>query len=142
MRKVPSWNEYMMNVAEVIKTRSKDPATQVGAVVVDSDRHIIGTGYNGFPANYSESAVLWQRPKKYDIVIHAEMNALQHCSKSPRGSILYTTHYPCLQCAKLIAAAGIKEVVYWRDTTWSQESEELLKDSGILVTQEGDLDED
>src|SRR3546814_12912837 len=78
------------------------PSTQVGAVLVDADNHIIATGYNGFPPGIEETPARWQRPDKYERVIHAEMNAIAHAARaghSTAGATLYCTHFPCNQVA-------------------------------------------
>lgn len=116
-----SWNEYFMGIAVFTSFRSKDPNSKVGSVIVNKDNHILGTGYNGFVAGVDESAFSWQREgdflqTKYPFVVHAEVNAiinttaanLQECS-------MYTTLYPCNECAKLIAQKGIMRVYYLLD---------------------------
>lgn len=115
MDKVPSWAEYFMEIAKTVSIRSKDPSTKVGAIVVDENKHIIGTGYNGMVPGVSDDAEkkLWPKPQKYDYVIHAEMNAILHSTRPVRGCTLYTTMFPCHQCAKLIASAGIKSICYY-----------------------------
>lgn len=112
MREVPNWSEYFMTIAETVSIRSKDPNTQVGSVVVDKDNHIIGTGYNGFSPGINELPEMWERPTKYDYVIHAEANALLNCTCPTAGSKIYVTLFPCKECAKLIAGARIKKVYY------------------------------
>jgi dCMP deaminase len=115
MRSIPCWDRYFLNIAEVVATRSKDPSTQVGAVLVNDSRHIIGTGYNGFPAGIPETPELWNnRDLKYFLVLHAEQNALGAAAAAGHataGSTLYLTHGPCDVCAKMIVAAGIRRVV-------------------------------
>ena len=103
-----------MTIAEAIAKRSKDSSTQVGSVLVDSDNHIIGEGYNGFPSGMIETAELWAAPTKYSFVVHSEANCLLNTTKSPKGATLYCTLYPCQSCARLIAAAQIRKV-YYRD---------------------------
>jgi dCMP deaminase len=103
-----------MRLAFEMASRSKDPNTQVGAVIVDRHNHILSTGYNGFPQGIQETPDLWQRPHKYDRVIHAETNAIAQAAR--RGvslveSTIFTTHLPCLNCCKTIIAAGITRVV-------------------------------
>lgn len=115
MDKVPNWNEYFMQIAKVVSIRSKDPMTKVGSVIVDNNKHIIGTGYNGFPPGYPETPEMWQRPTKYSIVVHSEVCAIINCTKSCKGATLYTSLFPCDNCAKIIAGAGIKEVYYLDD---------------------------
>jgi dCMP deaminase len=114
MRDVISWGDYFMGLAHEATKRSKDPNTNVGAVLVDENRSIIETGYNGFPPLVKDTDKRWQRPTKYDFVVHAEANAIARAAKAGKktdGSTIYITHYPCKDCAKLIIAAGVKNVI-------------------------------
>lgn len=126
MRKVPNWSHYFMEIAKTVAMRSKDPNTQVGAVVVNDDRHIIGTGYNGFPPKLDDTPERWKKPLKYDLVIHAEMNAIAHATASVRGAKIYVTLHPCVECAKLICSAGISTVFYLDEK--NNESEKKAKE--------------
>jgi dCMP deaminase len=112
--------------------RSKDPSTQVGSIVVNYDRHIVSSGYNGFAPGVLENEERWQRPAKYDRVIHAETNAVIHATQSLKGCTLYTTHAPCLSCAKVIIAAGIVSVVVKQGTTTTGFNEEALRAQELL----------
>lgn len=140
MREVPNWSVYWMNMATQAATRSKDPSTQVGAQVVSKDNRPMGCGYNGMPESYVEDDKLWERPTKYDHVIHAEVNAILNCDKTPVGGKIYVTLFPCRQCAKIIAAARIKKV-YYKDHTLDGKdyldpvSLDIFKRAGIEVTQ-------
>lgn len=138
MRPVPTWDKYFLDIARATALRSKDPSTQVGAVLVDEDGHIIGTGYNGFPPNFPELPESWERPAKYDYVVHAEANCLLHTIKSTKGSILYTTMFPCKECAKLIAAARIKKVVYSDDAYKNEVSQIIFAQCKIELAKLGD----
>lgn len=120
-----NWNEYFIGIAEAVSLRSKDPRTQVGAVIIDKDNHIISTGYNGFPSGYPDSKDLWDNPSKHNYVIHAEANAICHSHSLLAGCSLYVTHFPCGSCAKLILAANITKVFYKIDRK-DTISEELL----------------
>lgn len=136
MNNVPNWSQYFMNIAKAVSLRSKDPMTKVGALIVDKDNHIIGTGFNGFPKGCIETSREWERPEKYKWVIHAELNALLHCTKNVKGGTLFTTLYPCPECSKAISAAGIKKVIYLDAKYKNEISEEILKvKSGITVIQ-------
>lgn len=115
MRPVAPWNQYFMRIAEAVATRSKDPFTQVGAVIADKYHRILSTGYNGFPPGVEETPEMWERPFKYQLVIHAEANAILHAKKDLTGSTLYVTLSPCAECVKLCAGAGVKRVVYKED---------------------------
>jgi dCMP deaminase len=109
---VPSWQLYFYGMAEYVATRSKDPSTKVGAVIV-KDNHIMSTGYNGFAPGVMETEERWERPSKYERVIHAEVNAIAAAAKaghSTNYTHLYVTHYPCSNCCRLVIAAGIERV--------------------------------
>lgn len=103
------WQEYYLNIAQSVALKSKDPNTKVGAIVVNKRNRIIGSGYNGMPTGMEETKELWERPRKYSFVCHAEMNAI--LNKDVEGCTLYITHYPCNVCARYIAQAGIEMVV-------------------------------
>lgn len=128
-----SWDEYFMGVAILSSKRSKDPDTQVGVCIVDPNKVILSTGYNGFPIGISDDLFNWDREdrgegSKYDLVVHAEINAILNASgKSLRGATLYTKLFPCLSCAKAIIQSGIKEVVYIRDDSHEYFKFELAK---------------
>ena len=115
MRTVPGWDHYYLTIAEVAKFRSKDPNTQVGAVVVNSDNRIVSLGYNGMPEGCAEEH-LWA--DKDDYVVHAEVNALSNVARigaSSLGGTVYITLPPCIGCARSVIAAGIKRVVFSGD---------------------------
>lgn len=143
MRVVPGWDGYFMSMAQMAATRSKDPSTQVGAVLVRG-HDILMTSYNGFTPGVRETPELWERPVKYHRVIHAEVNAISRCAKngiSTDGATLYVTHFPCNSngCARVVIAAGIRRVVVpanswierWRDD--HDEAAQLFEEAGIVV---------
>lgn len=135
MDNVPSWSHYFMNIAKAVSLRSKDPATKVGCVIVNKDNHIIATGYNGFPRSYVETVELWERPTKYDHVIHAEANSLLNSITSCNGSKMYCTLFPCKECAKLIAGAKVKQVYYDDDKYENDQTKDIFKRSGVQLIQ-------
>src|SRR5665647_2479765 len=116
-----SWDEYFMGVALLSARRSKDPGTQVGSCIVSSEKRILTVGYNGMPSGCSDDEFPWDRvgdplDMKYLYVCHAEMNAILNSGHSElRGSIVYTTLFPCAECTKAIIQKGIKEVIYLSD---------------------------
>jgi dCMP deaminase len=133
-----------MAMAFLTAQRSKDPNTQVGACIVDSNKRIVGLGYNGFPMGCSDDDLPWARHadselhKKYAYVVHAEVNAiLNKGSADLRGSTLYVALFPCNECAKVIIQAGIQEVVYmsdqYHDTDNCRASRILLQMAKIRV---------
>jgi len=119
-----SWDEYFANISLLAALRSKDTNTKVGAIIVDKNNRILGTGYNGLPSGIDESLFPTTNDKehnsfentKYPYVIHAEMNALCNTTVfDVSGSKIYCTLYPCCHCAKLLVQRGISEVIYLSD---------------------------
>lgn len=116
-----SWEAYFMGVALLAAQRSKDNSTQVGACIVNRDKKILSVGYNGMPIGCSDDDMPWDRDgemldTKYAYVCHAELNAiLNNDGGSLKGTTVYTTLFPCNECAKAIIQSGIKEVVYLED---------------------------
>ena len=108
-----NWDKRFLELAKLVGSWSKDPSTQVGAVIVDKDKRIVSIGFNGFPKGVEDSEKrLVDREQKYDIIIHAEANALMFAGKSVEGCTLYTWPFqPCSRCAGLIIQSGIKRVV-------------------------------
>jgi len=125
-----NWNDYFMDMAEVVATKSKDPSTQVGCVIVDKKHRPVSNGYNGFVSGCDEKKMSQERPLKYHLVIHAEMNALIFSNKSLEGCIVYTTHYPCDNCLKHLLQAGVRQIYYKYDEhveRYSKEQKEAIK---------------
>ncbi len=116
-----SWDEYFMGLAIFTSFRSKDPSSKVGAVIVDENNHIVGTGYNGFVAGIDESKFSWDREgdflsTKYPYVVHAEANAILNSTKTDLSKCrVYVTLATCNECAKLLAQKGIKKIYYLLD---------------------------
>jgi dCMP deaminase len=108
-------------------SRSKDPRTKVGAVVMTSDTRHISVGYNGFPAGVVENNELWSPDFKYEYVVHAEINALLNCPFDTQGAILYCTHKPCLECLKACINARINRIVYIERPNWEVKETEAYK---------------
>ena len=132
-----------MGVALLAAKRSKDPNTQVGACIVDSNNIILSTGYNGFPYGCSDDLYPWERTgkdTKYSYVVHAELNAILHArGKNLKGARLYVDLFPCNECAKAIIQSGISEIVYlynkYADTPATIASRRMLTSAGVKLTQ-------
>lgn len=119
----PSWDEYFLDIAQLVAKRSTCLRRSVGAVVV-KDKRILTTGYNGAPSGLShcaETGCLRQQMgipsgQRHELcrALHAEMNALlqaAHYGISVHGGVMYCTNQPCIICAKMIVNAGITRVV-------------------------------
>lgn len=120
---VISWDEFFMRVAVAAALRSKDPNTQVGACIADTNDRILSVGYNGTPRGIDDDSFPWDSTgdpltDKHSYVIHAEANALLNYRgslKDLQGGTVYVTLFPCQECAKMLVQAGIGEVVYLSD---------------------------
>lgn len=117
-----TWDQYFMGIAKMSALRSKDPNTQVGACIIDSDNRILSVGYNGMPTGCDDNEMPWDREgasleTKYMFVCHAELNAILNYrgNKNLKDAKLYVTLFPCNECAKAVIQSGIKEVVYMSD---------------------------
>tara|TARA_B100001057_G_C22869511_1_gene958160 strand:- start:3574 stop:3984 length:411 start_codon:yes stop_codon:yes gene_type:complete len=108
----PSWQEYFKQIVMVTSTRSPCERLQVGCLIV-KDNRIISQGYNGFLPNCPHESVVINNHEQ--ATVHAEQNAITDCAKrgvSCDGSDAYITHYPCINCMKMLCASGIKNVFY------------------------------
>ena len=133
-----SWPEYFMELAEKLATRSTCDRASVGAVIVNSDNRIVNTGYNGSVANnpHCDDVGHTLRDGHCIATIHAEINAITYCAREGvalKGTTLYVTHFPCLNCTKSIIAAGITKVVYKNDYRVDEYALELFKLNNVEV---------
>lgn len=107
------WDIRFLKLAREISQWSKDPSTKTGAVIVDLEHRVIGTGYNGFaPGVLDTEERLNDRQIKYKMVIHAEVNAMILAERSIKGLGLYLWPFmPCSNCTAIMIRAGIKRCV-------------------------------
>ena len=107
----PDWHDWFLQGVYWVASKSKDPKTKIGAIIV-KDRRIISTGYNGIPIGVSDTDEnRHQRPEKYKWYEHGERNAIYAAAKygiDTDGAILYTNSLPCVDCARGIIQSGIK----------------------------------
>jgi dCMP deaminase len=147
-QKRPGWDEYFMEVAEVVARRSTCLRRNIGAVVV-KDKRILSTGYNGAPTGLPHCADVGCLREKLGIPsgerheicrgLHAEQNALLQAARhgiSLEGSTIYSTTEPCSLCAKMLINAGIRRVVY-KESYPDELSRELLSGAKVQVEQFG-----
>lgn len=138
----PAWDEYFMEIVELIKTRSTCDRRKVGALIV-KDKRILATGYNGAPAGCKHCSEIGCLREKLNVpsgqrhelcrAIHAEQNAIVQAAQSGTsvsGGTLYVNTQPCVLCAKMAINAGIKKIIYKGDYP-DQLSLELLEEAGI-----------
>ena len=132
-----AWGDRYIHLAKEISTWSKDPSTQVGAVVIGQNGEVLSQGYNGFPRSIKDTPQrLKDREKKYNLVVHAEMNAIYNASLngvSLKGSTLYVYGLPiCNECAKGVIQVGIDKVIATRPADYNKEWDESIKDAKAL----------
>lgn len=107
------WDEYFMKIAEVAASKSKDPSSKMGCVIVDRNKRVVSLGYNGMVQGADESTMtLSERPMKYYFAIHSEMNALIFAKRDLTGCTVYNLVATCENCLKYCLQAGIKRFVY------------------------------
>jgi len=130
-----------MTLALVSSLKSKDPSTQVGAVIIDNNsKKMISSGYNGFPRYLDDEKIPQSRPEKYLYVVHAELNAILHAQRELANCSLYVTVFPCSECMKAVIQTGMKKVVYLNDLSgndWEESKKATLKLAelaGVTVT--------
>jgi dCMP deaminase len=133
----PSWDEYFMATALLIASRSACGRLHVGCVLVSGGEHphrIIAAGYNGFLPGAAHEPLV--REGHEQGTVHAEQNAVADAARrgvSVAGATAYISHYPCLTCAKILAASGIEHVKYHFDYDNDLLVGDLLLEAGIPI---------
>mgnify|MGYP001381460562 CR=1 FL=1 len=143
MDRQEKWDRRFLALAQHIAGWSKDPSTQVGAVIVESGTNLVlGQGYNGFARGIDDSPERYEnRELKYKLVVHAEVNAILAAGLRARGATLYV--WPsfmmppiCNDCAKMAVQAGVAEIVGFEiDEAQLDERQLRWKDSILLSRQ-------
>ncbi|MDO9514845.1 MAG: cytidine/deoxycytidylate deaminase family protein [Syntrophales bacterium] len=138
----PSWDQYFLDIVELVSRRSTCLRRKVGAILV-RDKRILATGYNGPPAGVAHcSEVGCLRDKlgvpsgeRHELCrgLHAEQNAIIQAALygvSTKGATIYCTNHPCIICSKMIINSGIESFVY-REDYRDELAEEMLGEAGI-----------
>lgn len=107
----PGWDDYFLCLAQQVSTRSPDPSTKHGCVLVDADHRVISTGYNGPVSGLPNDMVPLERPAKYSWLIHAEDNAVAFARCDLRGATAYITGPPCAACFRRLLQVGVRRIV-------------------------------
>ncbi len=137
----PSWDNYFLTIAQQVKTRSTCLRRQTGAVLV-RDKRILTTGYNGAPRGLRHCLEIGCLRESQGVAsgerhelcrgLHAEQNAILQAAiygVSVDKAVLYTTHFPCSLCAKMLINAGIVKIFYLEDYP-DELSSSLFKEAG------------
>jgi dCMP deaminase len=141
----PSWDEYFMDIAKVVASRSNCMKRKVAAIIV-RDKRVVSTGYNGTPRgtrNCNEGGCprcnnLAASGTALDecLCSHGEENAIVQASYhgvSLKDGVIYTTFAPCLQCSKMIINSGIREVIYNMDYPLNDAAFRLFQQAGVFI---------
>ena len=110
-----NWDQYFMSLAILSSVRSNCPRLNVGCVIV-KDKHVISMGYNGFLPKAKHISIITNDHEQG--TVHAEQNAISDAAKrgvSVNDSTAYITHFPCVNCFKILIASGVKEIKYLED---------------------------
>jgi dCMP deaminase len=141
----PNWDEYFMNIAKVVASRSNCMKRKVAAIII-RDKRVVSTGYNGTPRgtrNCNEGGCprcnsLAASGTNLDecLCSHGEENAIVQASYhgvSLKDAVIYPTFAPCLMCAKMIINSGIREVIYNMDYPLNESAFGLFNEAGVFV---------
>ncbi|MBQ0067668.1 MAG: cytidine/deoxycytidylate deaminase family protein [Phascolarctobacterium sp.] len=140
----PNWDEYFMEIAQVVAKRSTCLRRSVGAVIV-KNKQILASGYNGTPMGLPHCEVTGCLREQLKVPsgkchelcrgVHAEQNAITQAAYhgvSVKGGTLYCTHQPCVVCTKMLINAGIARVVY--DNPYPDElAQEMMGESQMQI---------
>ena len=129
------WDTYFMSIAFLIASRSNCNRLHVGCVLV-KDTRIISVGYNGFLSKVPHKSYV--RDGHEMATVHSEQNAISDCAR--RGvncadATAYITHYPCINCFKILIASGIKNILYHDDYRNDPLVSQLAEDGKITIKQ-------
>ena len=108
---IPDWDTYYMGEAFWIASRSPDPRTKHGSIIVKNHKPI-SQGYNGYPKDCNDAKMPNEPPQKYKVILHSEVNAILFANESLEGATIYVTGMPCSQCLCKIIQKGITRIVY------------------------------
>lgn len=140
----PSWHKYFMDIARITAVRASCDRAQVGAVIVDEDRYIVATGYNGAPKGVQSCDEAGHSMVDGHCVraVHAELNAITQAAArgvATKGCAIYCTHLPCLHCTKHILQAGIHQIyyatAYKEDSVESKLARDMIRQGGGVAMQ-------
>jgi dCMP deaminase len=137
-RELDKWDFRFLALAQHIAQWSKDPSTKVGAVIVRPDRTIASMGFNGFARGVADLPErIADRPTKLMLTVHAEENAILSAHERVAGHWLYSSHFPCVNCASRIVQAGIGRVIAMTTKEYMERWAESVANSRVVFAEAG-----
>jgi dCMP deaminase len=138
---VSNWDSRFLELARLVSTWSKDPSTQVGAVITRG-KFVVSLGFNGHPKGVADTPERLEiRENKYRTIIHAEINAILTAKQDLEGCTIYLWPFmPCSQCGAAIVQAGIKRVVAPQadNDRWAESfkfTQEIFSEAGVELVE-------
>lgn len=141
-----NWTTKWMDLLENIKQWSKDPHTKVASVIIGPRQEVLAIGYNGLPRGVNDNVPeRYERPAKYTWTEHSERNAIFNAAARGiplEGSTLYSSQFPCADCARGIIQSGVSTVVCpdYEPDNYSHVAvhktdvaEQMLKEAGVEI---------
>lgn len=142
-----NWDDYFIKMAKLVATKSKDPSTQCGCVIVAADNSVLSTGYNGLPRGMEYSPEKLERPFKYKVMVHSEQNAIFNAARNGirlQGGTAYITDIPCHECARGLVQCGIVRIVVpipsklrlrqdWQQSFFA--SKQIMEECGVELSE-------
>lgn len=137
------WTRRWIEAAQFFSSWSKDRSRKIGCVIVDDRQALLSQGWNGFPRGVDDTIEERHvRPEKYLWIEHAERNAIDNAAANGvrlRGATVYSTLFPCQDCARGIIQSGIARVVALKsvsDATYDfSKSHAMLLEAGVVVVE-------
>ena len=129
----PTWDEYFKSIVILTASRSPCERLQVGCLLVKNNR-IISQGYNGFLPGCPHESVIIDGHEQ--MTVHAEQNAISDCARrgvSCNGCTAYITHYPCINCMKILCSSGIESIKYINDYKNDEMVKYISSVSGVNI---------
>ena len=129
-----SWDDYFISLAFLISSRSSCNRLHVGCILVKNNR-VISSGYNGFLSKLPHLSCI--RDNHEIGTVHAEQNAIADCARrgvNAENAVAYITHYPCVNCCKILLSGGISEIKYYNDYKNDEFVKTIFDESGTKVT--------
>ena len=142
------WHFRFLDMAHLVSTWSKDPSTKVGAVIVDKNKRVVSTGFNGFPKGIHDFSFRYEnKDLKYQMILHAERNAILFAQRDLTDCTMYLWPVQCCaECAAMVIQSGIKQVVVpdidivistkWRESF--KIAEMMFNEAGVKVVTHGE----